>query len=245
MKRSQFVASTVIGLAFSDAVTREVSIAGADVPKQIAGISIPDSGLAREATATAQAAENEALFGHSLRSFVFAELIAKAQNVRHDPELVYVAALLHDIGLTNAFATPHRRFEVDGAEQAKNLLTKRSAPDNRIRIVWDAIALHTMYGIARYKDPEVRLVSAGVITDVGAAFAPVLKKDDMRALFREVPRSGFNRAFLAQLADYAKRKPDTIGDTFIEDVALRTDPAYHASNFYDAMLAGDAFASLE
>jgi hypothetical protein len=133
---------------------------------------------------------------------------------------------------------------VDGAEHAKSLLVKAGAPAERIRIVWDAITLHSMYGIARYKDPEVNLVSAGVITDVGAAFAALLNKDDIRSLFRDVPRTGFNHDFLAQLADYAKRKPDTVANTFIEDVAVRTDPAYHPSNFYDAMASSDAFASL-
>lgn len=214
------------------------------MPKQIAGIAIPDSAVAREAAETARSAENDALFRHSLRSFVFAELIAKAQNVKHDSELVYVAAMLHDVGLTHSYATPHRRFEVDGAERAKKVLTTNGASAERVRIVWDAITLHAAYGLARFKDPEVNLVSAGVITDVGAAFAPMLDKNDIRALFRDVPRDGFNEAFLAILADYAKRKPDTVGNTFIEDVAVRTDPQYHPTNFYDAMKAGDAFASL-
>lgn len=214
------------------------------MPKQIAGIAIPDSTVAREANETARSVENDALYRHSLRSFVFAELIAKAQNVKHDPELVYVAAMLHDVGLTHAYATPHRRFEVDGAERAKTVLTNNGASTEHVRIVWDAITLHASYGLARFKDPEVNLVSAGVITDVGAAFASTLHKNDIAELFREVPRTGFNEAFLTILADYAKRKPDTIGNSFIEDVAVRTDPQYHPSNFYDAMKQGDAFASL-
>jgi hypothetical protein len=94
--------------------------------------------------------------------------------------------------------------------------------------------LHATSSIARYKDPEVKLVNAGVITDVGAAYASTLEKSVVQQVLDALPHQGFNDAFLAVLIDYARRKPDVVGATFVEGVAIRAVPGYKPDNFYDA-----------
>ncbi|HEV7179283.1 MAG TPA: HD domain-containing protein [Candidatus Baltobacteraceae bacterium] len=246
MNRFDFLAAGTIAslAAHASAVAADVS-AASNTAKAIAGISVPDSRLAQEAMQQARAAEDPQIFRHSLRSFVFAELIANARGIKRDRELVFVSAILHDLGLTTAHSTPGNRFEVDSASAARALLHAHGANAEATRIVWDAITLHSMYDLAEFKDPEVKLVSAGVITDVAGAFVRILNRPDVQALLTEVPRRGFNDAFLAQLSAYAKRKPDTVAGTFIECVAERTLPNYHAPNFYDSMKAADAFAAFD
>ena len=244
MKRTDFVrlsAVTVIGGASSALAAKPPNSA---LPSMIAGVAIPDSYIARQATTEAQEVEHPHVFRHSVRSFVFAELISQVRKIKHDSEMVYLSCVLHDIGLSKRYSTAHNRFEVDGANVVRKLLVANGAKPDRARIAWDAIALHAMYGIARYKDPEVKLVNAGVITDVGAAFVSLLEKSAVQQVLDALPRRGFNAAFLQVLTDYARRKPDTVGNTFVEGVAIRTVPGYRAGNFYDDMKGPDAFLQL-
>jgi hypothetical protein len=241
MKRSDFVCLSALS-AIANGSPTPSHAAPAGLPTSIAGVAIPDSHVARQAAIQARDVEHPHVFRHSVRSFLFAELISRARKIKHDSEMLYVSCMLHDIGLSKQFATPHLRFEIDGADLARKMLLASGATAERGRIAWDAVVLHSMYGIARFKEPEVRLASAGVITDVGAAFVQDLEKAQVRQVLAAMPRHGFNDAFLSVLSDYAHRKPDTVGGTFVEDVAVRTVHGYDPGNFYDEMKAGDAFA---
>jgi len=244
MKRSDFVCLSALSALGGTSPAAAATAAKAALPSSIAGIVIPDSYLARQATQEARDVEAEHVFRHSLRSFVFAELIARVHKIKHDAELVYISCVLHDIGLSEQYSTPHTRFEVDGANHVKKLLLANGVSSDHARIAWDAVVLHPMYGIARYKDPEVKLVSAGVITDVGAVFASELVRSAVQEVLDALPHHGFNDAFLAVLTGYARRKPDVVGGTFVEGVAIRTVPGYKPGNFYDEMKGGDAFSDL-
>src|SRR4029077_7556624 len=135
-----------------------------------------DSYVARQATAQARDVEQAHVFRHSVRSYLFGELISRVHKTKHDSEILFVSCMLHDVGLSKQFATPHQRFEIDGANLARKMLLESGAVAERGRIALDAVVLHAMYGIARFKEAEVRLASAGVITDVGAAFVQSLEK---------------------------------------------------------------------
>ncbi|MFD0392518.1 HD domain-containing protein [Streptomyces nogalater] len=86
-------------------------------------------------------------------------------GARYDRELAFVATVLHDLGLVEAFQTPSERFEVDGADAARRFLHRLRVPAGRVDVVWDAIALHTSAGIAARKRPEIALVSVGSALD--------------------------------------------------------------------------------
>jgi HD superfamily phosphodiesterase len=88
----------------------------------IAGVKIPDSTSAREAAELVHQYENEMLFNHSVRVYVFGAIKGIRQKLEFDPELLYVAALFHDLGLVNHFHTQTKLFEVDGAAAAREFL---------------------------------------------------------------------------------------------------------------------------
>lgn len=208
------------------------TLVGEAPPPKIAGITIPDTPLAKEAAATAHSALPQEIFNHSLRTFLFAELIAGAKGVPHDAEAVYVAAILHDSGLGAAYMSKSERFEVDGANLARRILKRHAVVGARADLIWDAISLHDAGGIARWKAAEVMLVNAGVSADFGA-YLDLLHRSDVIAVLSTAPRTGFIPVFLEAVASVARRKPYATGNCFVTDVAVRMVPGFHLENFCD------------
>lgn len=134
--------------------------------QEIAGIKIPDSRLAKDAADILRENGNDLVWNHSNRVFLFDAVNGKKEQQNYDLELLYVSALFHDLGLTKKFSSPDLRFEVDGANAARSFLQQYQIPDESIRLVWDAIALHTTPGIAEHKESEVALLFSGVGLDV-------------------------------------------------------------------------------
>src|SRR5215218_4583598 len=132
----------------------------------VAGIAIPDSQLAREATEFVQDVSTQLLYDHSRRVFLWASLQGEKLGLDYDPELLYVGAMFHDIGLVEGHRSEHERFEIDGANAARAFLERHGLPEERVMTVWESIALHTTPEVPRYKQPEVRLVTLGVEYDV-------------------------------------------------------------------------------
>ena len=137
-----------------------------DVTAVIADLRIPDSKMARDLTQLVRDTETELLFNHSTRVYLFGALTAKRRGLKFDPELLYVGAMFHDMGLTERYRTSQNRFEVDSANASRDFLRRYGISETEVETVWDAIALHTTPGIPEFKKPEVALVTAGVEMDV-------------------------------------------------------------------------------
>src|SRR3981189_1718553 len=105
------------------------------------GFKIPDSKIAREAAELVRQHEKEMLFNHSVRVFVFGAMKGIRENLKFDSELLFVAALFHDLGLVDAYHTETKRFEVDGADAAREFLKGHGIPELEADLVWEAIAL--------------------------------------------------------------------------------------------------------
>jgi hypothetical protein len=227
MHRSTFV-NAMLALAVATPLDAGMTSMG----KSIAGVTIPDSKLAREATEIARSSEPLEIFNHSLRTYLFAELIAKAQKVAHDSELVYVASILHDTGLSATHMSAEHPFEVDGANVAKALLRKYGVSDAQTNLAWDAVALHDNGGIARHKQPEVMLVNAGVGADFGA-YLDTLPHAAIVDVLAAAPRTNFIDVFLNAAAAVAKRKPLAAAHSFVADVGYCKVPGFHIPSFCD------------
>src|SRR3984957_21322917 len=132
----------------------------------VAGVRVPDSALAREVTEFIRDVEDDLLFNHSRRVFFFGALQGLRRGLQPDLELLYVGAMFHDLGLTQRYRTSTLRFEVDGANAAREFLLQRGVDKADVDKVWLGIALHTTPGVPEFLAPEVALVTAGVETDV-------------------------------------------------------------------------------
>jgi HD domain len=138
----------------------------------VKGISIPDSKLTREITELVRDTESPLLFHHSSRVYFWGALAGEWRRLKFDPELLYAAAMFHDMGLTTAYSSPHERFEVDGANAARDFLRGRGIAPTDVNTVWTAIALHTTPGIPQHMHSVVALLTAGVEMDVlGIAYS--------------------------------------------------------------------------
>jgi hypothetical protein len=202
----------------------------------IAGIAIPDSALAAEATELIREAESDLLFHHSLRVYVFGALQGERLGLRYDPELLYIGAIFHDIGLVEGHRSAHDRFEVDGANAARAFLRGNGIPEEAIRIVWDSIALHTTPGIPQHKEPEVALVTAGVELDVLGIGFDDLSAEQRADVLRAFPRVDFKNRIIDAFGAAIAHKPETAFGNVKADVLERTLPGYERPNFCHMIL---------
>ena len=170
---------------------------------------IPDSLLAKEATEILREYSTELLINHSLRVYLFAAEQGRQQELRFDAELLYIAAAFHDLGLIKKFWSQNERFEVDGANAARQFLSAHNVPEEQVRTVWEAIALHTTPGITQHMRPEVALLYSGVGLDVlGRGFDqfPSKVREEIVARY---PRKRFKEDFPQQYFRGFAHKPET------------------------------------
>src|SRR4051812_45782370 len=119
-----------------------------------AGLAIPGSSLATEASEILREHSTDLIFNHSLRVYLFAAQQGRQKQLRFNTELLYIAAIFHDLGLTKSFSSRDERFEIDGANAAKEFLRAHNIAEPESQLVWEAIALHTTPGIPPYMQPE-------------------------------------------------------------------------------------------
>ena len=208
----------------------------------IAGIPIPDSTIARETTQFVQDVSTQLLFDHSRRVFLWGSLQAEKLGLDYDPELLYVGAMFHDIGLVEGHRSQHERFEIDGANAARDFLERHGLPEERVMTVWESIALHTTPEIPRYKQPEVRLVTLGVEYDVLGLHFDGLSAEQRTAVLAVHPRSGFKEGIIAAFSAGMRDKPETVFGTMNTDILEATVPGYVRPDFCD-YIRGSRFES--
>ncbi|WP_326630071.1 HD domain-containing protein [Nonomuraea fuscirosea] len=198
--------------------------------------SVPDTRLAAEATDFVRQATSDLIYHHSRRVYFWGVLQGRERDLSFDPELLYIAAMFHDLGLNEEHRGSGRRFEVDGADAARGFLRERGVPEDSVRRVWTAIALHTTPGIPEYMEPEVALVTAGVEYDVlGLGYYDLT--DEQRAEVTALhPRPGFKQAILRAFTEGIAPKPETTFGNVKADVLERYVPGFQRGNFADTIL---------
>jgi len=204
----------------------------------IAGVQIPDSSLAKAATQLVRDTESDLLFHHSTRVYLFGALAGRRRNLKFDSELLYIGAMFHDIGLTKEYSSANERFEVDGANAARDFLRSHGISETSIEIVWDAIALHTTPGIPQHKKPEVALVTAGVEMDIlGIDYDkfPDLQREAVVAAHPRGPQ--FKEQIIDAFNEGFKHKPETTFGTVNDDVLVLHNPAFKRTNFCTIILS--------
>ena len=199
----------------------------------VAGVAIPDSALAREATAFVRDIATQLLFDHSRRVFLWGALQAEQLGLDYDPELLYVGAMFHDVGLLEGHRSADERFEVDGANAARAFLERHGLPQERVMTVWEAIALHTTRDVPRYKQPEVRLVQLGAQYDVLGMQFDALSPEQRAAVLSAHPRTDFKTGIIEAFAAGLRDKPDTTFGTVNADYLEAVVPGYVRPNVCD------------
>lgn len=202
----------------------------------VAGVGVPDTALVRAATELIRGAEQDVLFHHSRRVFFFAALHGGRLGLEPDPELLYVAAMFHDLGLSSRYGASMQRFEIDGADAARGFLLEHGVAQADADKVWLSIALHTTPEVPARLDAETALLAAGVATDVVGVGHEQLGVDAVAAVIAAHPRPDFKNRILAAFNDGMKHRPDTTFGTMNDDVLAHFDPSFERISMVDLVL---------
>lgn len=179
-------------------------------PTEINGIGVPDSRLGRAITEFIRDTESELLFNHSSRVFFFGALAGQQRGLSVNHELLYAAAMFHDIGLMPSHSSADLRFEVDGANAARDFLQSYGVDPSDIEKVWTGIALHTTPGVPEFMHPVIALTTAGVEMDVLGLTYGQYPEEIREAVVAAFPRTPhFKEDIIQAFYDGIRHKPHT------------------------------------
>lgn len=199
---------------------------------KINDIFIPDTKLVKEATELVRATENDLLFNHSSRVYYWGALAGKQRGLKYDAELLYIGCLFHDMGLTPQYSSRDKRFEVDGANAARDFLKIHGIAKQDIDLVWTAIALHTTVAIPEFMDPVIALVTAGVEMDVLGINYSGYDEETRNKIVNAYPRTdNFKEDIIQAFYDGIKNKIQTTFGNVKADVIADKDPSFKPYNF--------------
>jgi hypothetical protein len=170
----------------------------------------PDSALAREAEERTRELSSPALYAHCARTWAFAELFSQRDRVKHDAELLYLACMLHDLGLTEkhwAQDAHAKCFAVEGARAAHALVHAAGASDERAREVAEAICLHLNVDVPPRLGAEAYLLSKGVSLDVVGRRLHQIAPPTTLEVNERWPRDGFASELTASTTEQARLRP--------------------------------------
>lgn len=188
--------------------------------RMLAGVLVPDTTLVRQALDHARYSCEPYLFNHVVRSWLFAVRIGQIRNISHDPEVVAVGTLLHDITLNERFNGP-RRFEVEGADLARTFARQGGVDERRAQLIWDSVALNSTPSIGLYKEAEVALCTAGICLDVVGLQHDSIPPSEIAGIVKEFPRLDMKRRMTRCFCHIAENVPETTYDNFIRDFGNR------------------------
>ncbi|HYM43572.1 MAG TPA: HD domain-containing protein [Steroidobacteraceae bacterium] len=223
----RFVVATLGGCAVSvsaAALARVVAQPAPRIPPRVAGVPLPDSALAGAAVDLARSACPPFLFNHCMRTYLFGGLLAERDRIPYDHEMIFIAAALHDLGLTRKYASAEQPFEMDGADAAKAFLVSRGVSDGRAELVWNAVAMHASM-LVDHQPAQVGLVGDGAGADVFGSELDTLPQERVRAVLGAFPRLSFNTEFRDLLVDHCHRKPFAQHGTWLEGFCRQHNPA--------------------
>ena len=200
----------------------------------LGGITVLDTPLIARAMDYARIHSEPYLFNHAVRSWLFAVRLGQLQGLPHDPEVVAVGSLLHDLGLTNSFTGP-KRFEIEGADAARSFAREQGLDDRRGQLIWDSVALNSTPSIGLYKEAEVALCTAGIGVEFGFQYNRIAPHE-MESILAAFPRLGMKRGFTDAVCRIIKTKPETTYDNFAGDFGERFVPGYKRPSTVDFLM---------
>jgi len=201
----------------------------------LGGVTVVDTPLINRAMDLARTHSEPYLFNHAVRSWLFAVRLGQLQGIPHDPEVIAVGTLLHDLGLTESFKGT-KRFEIEGADAARAFARGEGFDDRRVQLIWDTVALNSTPSIALYKEAEVALSTAGIGLDWGGFQYDRIPAHEMRSILAAFPRLDMKNGFTNSVCRIVKTRPETTNDNFARDFGERFVPGYKAMSTVDILM---------
>jgi hypothetical protein len=200
MTAPQTTASSSVAAAASAAASLASSSA-------VARLLVPPTDVAARARAVTAAHASPALLGHSERSWALAAELGRRESVEVDAELLYVAALLHDLGLVPSFDAHVVDFEHAGSAVARVFAAGAGWSETRQQRLAEVVERHMHESVDVALDPEAHLLERATSLDVSGAGGAGWDGAFVASLVVAVPRLGFAAEFSAAIGEQARRKP--------------------------------------
>jgi hypothetical protein len=201
----------------------------------LGGVTVLDTPLITRTLDLVRAHSEPYLFNHAVRSWLFAVRLGQLQGIPHEPEIVAVGTLLHDLGLTKEFTGP-KRFEVEGANAARAFAREEGFDDREMQLIWDTVALNSTPSIAFYKETEVALSTAGIGLDWGGFGYDQIPPGEIKAILAAFPRLDMKKGFTDSVCRICRTRPETTYDNFARDFGERFVPGYKAPSTVDLLM---------
>ena len=170
------------------------------------GMPVPDSTVAQLAEDLIADVAAAFLVNHSVRAYAWAVELAGHDKLEFDPEILYVSALLHDIGLVPAYDMG-ACFEIDGGIAAERFAIQQGQSAERAHAIYDVIALHMLAEAPPGAAAEVVLLNDSTGVDVTGYRIGDVRPEAIPEVVGAYPRLEFKRVFAALFVDQATRKP--------------------------------------
>jgi hypothetical protein len=204
--------------------------------QEVGGVRLPDSALCQAAAEFAHHVSAPFLFHHVLRSALYAEWLGQRRGLRYDRELLCAATLLHDLGLTS-LAPVQARFELEGADAAKEFLARQGMNERALELVWEAIALHTTAEIPQRRGAEVALCQLGVACDIRGIPGDAEVDRFISEVLNVYPRLQLHHALPDALVALYRKNPAAASSHAVADACERHVPGFRRFNLCDILLA--------
>ncbi len=198
----------------------------------ISSVSVPDSALCHAITEFVRDTETDLLFNHSSRVYYFGAIAGQQRGLSVNRELLYAATMFHDVGLMPSHSTADLRFEVDGANAARDFLKGQNVDPSDIEKVWNAIALHTTPGVPEFMHPVIALTTAGVEMDVLGLTYDQYTDEIRQAIVAAFPRTlQFKEDIIQAFYDGNRHKPLTTFGNVNADVIADKERHFCRADF--------------
>ena len=190
---------------------------------QALGMHMPDfprprTHAADGAFALADQYQSAAITAHAIRSWLWAEAFAVVEDLRNvDHELLYVAAILHDIGTVPEYDNHTLSYEHAGGHVGVALTAGAGWAAVRRQRVLDVIVRHNWTTVSPGLDVEGHLLEIATGLDISGARPNDLPEDFLREVLAAHPRGDLAKEFMSCVVDQAERKPTTAARRLVDN----------------------------
>jgi hypothetical protein len=204
-------------------------------PVNLDDVPQPENSTARAASDIARTYCSPSILNHCRRSYIWAASYGITYDIDFDAELLYVSAMLHDIGLVKEFDSHTVPFEVAGGHVAWVFGAGAGWPVERRARAAEVIVRHMWDKVDVNGDPEGHLLGIGTGLEISGRDADKWPAAFRSEVVRRIPRLTLGEEFLRCFEDQARRKPGSSAAVAVESgLADRI-----ASNVLDRVLPGE------
>ena len=182
-------------------------------------LGLPDTPSTRAADSLCRRASEGFLANHQLRSYLWANVLGGARAIEVDHEALFVAAALHDLGLTDQFRGDGC-FEVIGGDAAAQFLIGLGWSADRAEVVRRAIVLHIEPSVPIEAGPVAHVLDLGITLDVSGGRRDEVDPGTRMAILESFPRANFKRRMTEVLRRDAEAQPDCATALWFDQIDL-------------------------